>query len=995
MRGLVVLFVLVFGLNVYSQTAVLTNFRVEDSNKSRVYFDVSGDITGLTTQGFIISGKTITSINISGNYFTVSSAFNFWDNNTIRLENGNGIVSDFTLEYILNNIREPSSTDYTYYVDVATGSDSNNGTTESSAFRSISKALSLAKAGSTVWVKAGQYNTTSHIEIANDGTAEKPIKVIGYKSTPGDINKMYYSFTPGQPLPALRVAEMPTINGGNGSHFGFRGLEDDYIIFKNLQFTGLNYGIRMSYSKGVIVENCFFKDNNSNDGGSSYGGVGAFLGSVNEQSYSNSFYRILNSTAVNNAMEGLTIMGNHGLIENCKVYCDKTTTRDLATDYYIRVAGSNNIVRNSYAERATPLVQHDGHGIGVKSGEKNSFANSTYNLFQYNYSKGTLECYYTRNTNSEYNVFKDCEAEGFGGLSRSEDSFGMVFLSNSRNNIAERMYIHKQVIGVSFENGTESGNFDVIVSNNTIRNSIIANTYYAIEIGNYDTDINAPFRDNKIYNNTFYNARALIYNTGSFTNSNMQFTNNIFVGILNMGSSINGMVFDYNNFYNCWINSIGTNSLNVNPGFIDVTSGNFRLKSDSPMINKGKRIDNLKSDYEKNPRPQGSSHDLGAFEYHEKGTTSLKADAGKDQTICIGSSTTLTASGGSVYKWSTGATTKSITVSPGATTTYSVTVSEGSVSDTDEVLVTVNPLPIADAGADMTIESGQSTTLTATGGDTYLWSNGATTASITVNPTVTTTYEVTVNKNGCTSKDAVTVTVNGTVAPPATVTADAGKDQTMCIGNSITLTASGGSVYKWSTGATTKSITVSPNVTTTYSVTVSEGSVSDTDEVLVTVNPLPIADAGTDVTIESGQSTTLTATGGDTYLWSNGATTASITVNPTVTTTYEVTVNKNGCTSKDTVTVTVNTASVPPTTVTADAGKDQTICAGSSATLTASGGSVYKWSTGATTMSITVSPGVTTTYSVTVSEGSVSDTDEVIVTVNEAAPCRCRNGCDD
>ena len=227
------------------------------------------------------------------------------------------------------------------------------------------------------------------------------------------------------------------------------------------------------------------------------------------------------------------------------------------------------------------------------------------------------------------------------------------------------------------------------------------------------------------------------------------------------------------------------------------------------------------------------------------------------------------------------------------------------------------------------------------------------------------------------------------------IKADAGADQTICIGSSTTLTASGGSVYKWSTGATTKSITVSPGVTTTYSVTVSEGSISDTDEVLVTVNPLPVADAGTDVTIESGQSTTLTATGGDTYLWSNGATTASITVNPAATTTYEVTVNKNGCTSKDAVTVTVNTASTPPTTVTADAGKDQTICIGSSTTLTASGGSVYKWSTGATTKSITVSPNVTTTYSVTVSEGSVSDTDEVACNGKPASHCRCRNGCDD
>ena len=131
MRGLIVVFVLVFGLNVYSQTAVLKNFRIEDSNKNRVYFDSSEPISGSGTSGFYISGKTISGVNIvsgstSGHYFSVSSPFTFWDNNTIRYEGGSGLQSEngkklneFTLQYVKNNIPEPTSTGSTYYVSTA------------------------------------------------------------------------------------------------------------------------------------------------------------------------------------------------------------------------------------------------------------------------------------------------------------------------------------------------------------------------------------------------------------------------------------------------------------------------------------------------------------------------------------------------------------------------------------------------------------------------------------------------------------------------------------------------------------------------------------------------------------------------------------------------------------------------------------------------------------------------------------------------------------
>lgn len=81
------------------------------------------------------------------------------------------------------------------------------------------------------------------------------------------------------------------------------------------------------------------------------------------------------------------------------------------------------------------------------------------------------------------------------------------------------------------------------------------------------------------------------------------------------------------------------------------------------------------------------------------------------------------------------------------------------------------------------------------------------------------------------------ITFNQNGAPPV---ADAGPDVNTCSNQSKTLTASGGSVYQWSTGGTTASIVVSPSITTTYTVTVTNpGCGSDTDEVMVTVLPNP------------------------------------------------------------------------------------------------------------------------------------------------------------
>ena len=100
MKKRVILFfgVLCIYSNLFSQGTppVLSNFRVESSEPSRVYFDSSESITGSSVSGFVISGKSISGVSISsgsrsGHYFTVSSSFTFWDNNTIRYTGGSNL----------------------------------------------------------------------------------------------------------------------------------------------------------------------------------------------------------------------------------------------------------------------------------------------------------------------------------------------------------------------------------------------------------------------------------------------------------------------------------------------------------------------------------------------------------------------------------------------------------------------------------------------------------------------------------------------------------------------------------------------------------------------------------------------------------------------------------------------------------------------------------------------------------------------------------------
>ena len=190
--------------------------------------------------------------------------------------------------------------------------------------------------------------------------------------------------------------------------------------------------------------------------------------------------------------------------------------------------------------------------------------------------------------------------------------------------------------------------------------------------------------------------------------------------------------------------------------------------------------------------------------------------------ICIGATATLTASGASTYSWSTGVTAPSINPSPSLTAYYTVTGTNtftafnttGVSNEVVTATVTVDAPSMMITGNN-TICSGQSTVLSGTGASivSYTWSSGPTAQSYTVSPTANTTYTLTgADVNTCENIQTVIVYVN----PLPTVSANSA---TVCEGTTATLIASGANTYTWSNSTTGTPISVTPTVTTNYTVT--------------------------------------------------------------------------------------------------------------------------------------------------------------------------------
>lgn len=349
--------------------------------------------------------------------------------------------------------------------------------------------------------------------------------------------------------------------------------------------------------------------------------------------------------------------------------------------------------------------------------------------------------------------------------------------------------------------------------------------------------------------------------------------------------------------------------------------------------------------------------------------------------ICGNTPVILTSNFTTGNTWSNGATTQSISVStPG---TYSLTNNNGTCTSLPVSINIIQGIdPNVQISGTLTFCEGTSTTLTATAngtGNTFLWSNGATTATTSVNTPGNHSVTVT-TPNGCQYTKSVT-----TIMDPAILININTPGEINCTNSQITLNATSstyqaGATFLWTatgggnivSGANT--LTPVVNNAGTYTLTIisatTNGCIKQASvTVIKNITPPIINISASKLTICKGESITLTALGANTYTWTglpgNGNTQ---TISPTSTTTYTVTgVGTNGCSTTNPATITITV--VPEIVSTLN---NIEICKGDKGILDAGSGPnyTYVWSTGATTQTInTETAGI---YSVTISNGVCS-----------------------
>lgn len=343
---------------------------------------------------------------------------------------------------------------------------------------------------------------------------------------------------------------------------------------------------------------------------------------------------------------------------------------------------------------------------------------------------------------------------------------------------------------------------------------------------------------------------------------------------------------------------------------------------------------------------------------------------GSDVTVC--GSTVLDANiAGMNYLWSDNSTNQTLTVTSSGT--YSVVVTDPATgcTDDDDVIVTVNALPVVALGSDITQCEGTATLDAGNPGQSYLWSDNSSAQTLVVNATGTYYVTVTDISTSCSSADTIDVTIN------TNPVVNLGADTATCA-MAVTLDAgNAGLNFLWSDMSTNQM--ASAMVSGTYYVDVTDPMTGcmGSDTIDVAINANPVVNLGGDQTQCGGTVTLDAGNPGFIYMWLDSSATQTVTAASTGTYAVVVTDPATGCSGTDSVMVTINA------TLTVDLGADTTTCGG---TVVLDAGPFlsvdFLWSDSTTAQTLTVS--TSGSYYVTVVDTATgcTGTDTVSVTIN-------------
>ncbi|GAB3988046.1 hypothetical protein GCM10028807_09800 [Spirosoma daeguense] len=852
-----------------------------------------------------------------------------------------GETEDYTLTVI-----QPCSTSVVYVTQNGTGLQ--NGTSWTNAFSgtALQTAInSAAGCGAQIWVASGTYKPTTGSDRAISFSMVNGVSIYG-------------GFAGGELTLSARVLTTPSSTTLSGD------IDNDGILTNNsynvIRNNNLNNTARLD---GFVITGGNAISSYPNDCGGGIFNESSSPTLTNCSFLSNYATRlggaIYNLTNSNTNLTNCSFLNNTGLTDGGAIFNDSSSP----------TLNNCSFLNNTTTNGAGGAILNVNRNVSI-----------TNCRFQGNNARIGGAIY---NNNSSINLV-NCSF-----LSNSATQYGGAIINNTNSN--SRITNCTFLSNTAFNGGAF---YNRESSNPTLTNcSFLSNT--AVNGG-------------VIYNEV--SGSSDLVNCVVFGNG----ANNTFVNIDNSTISARNSLFDTNTSYTSHPSNL------TSTAFPFVSATDLRLNACALAINKGTNsasgLSGITTDLAGNGRfYQSGIIDMGGYEFQgvPNVQTGFTAQPVAGSAVCVGgivtASVSVSGTGSFTYQWykdgsvvngQTSATLSLTNVQTSEAGSYSAVVTGFCNSVTSTAFsLTVNTIPAATllpSSATLTCAN-PSVTLTASGGTSYTFTNSSGTVigtpgvSNTLVVSSGETYSVIVaNATGC--KTVASTTVSSSTNAPA-LSINPSNATLTCTNQTVSLTAVGVGTYRWNTGATSQII--STTSAATYSVTLTgENGCSTSASVVVSgdqtapavsINPAIGTPTGTTLTCATPV-VSLSAGGSGTYRWSTGATTS--TISATSASIYSVTLTgANGCTA--TTSIQVFQDNTPPTisinpSIGTPTGATLT-CATPQVSLTALGSGALRWSTGATTSSISVS--VAGVYSVTLtSANGCSATSSISVTYQNCAP---------